>query len=71
MTPTDAERYLFERYVERDGDGRTGALLRAYYGVRPYIPRRAQIAMRRVYARHQRARFFPHLPIETVLFDAH
>jgi peptidoglycan/xylan/chitin deacetylase (PgdA/CDA1 family) len=63
---TDPSYYLFERYKEgRD----RGAALAAYYRLRPLIPRRVQIGIRRAYARHQGKRPFPAWPIESVLVD--
>jgi hypothetical protein len=43
--------------------------LNAYYRVRPAIPRRVQIAMRRVFARSRRPPPFPRWPVETALLD--
>jgi len=67
------EAYWSERYV-RAGTSRAKALLRAgalktYYGVRPLVPRSAQIAARRAFARIQRPPSFPGWPIETALID--
>lgn len=59
----------------RDADrGRwrpTSSLLGAYYRVRPFIPRRIQIGMRRAFARVQGAdeTAFPAWPLETTLHD--
>jgi hypothetical protein len=61
---TDDDHYLFERY--RGGEG-ASAPVRAYYRVRPLLPRRLQIAMRRAYSVRQRRRAFPAWPIEDVL----
>ena len=44
-------------------------LLRAYYRVRPVMPRRLQIAVRRLYSRVQARRAFPGWPAETALHD--
>lgn len=63
------EDLLLERYrgAERDNS----RMLRAYYGLRPYMPRRAQIALRRVYAHKQARRAFPRWPNEPELVDRH
>jgi hypothetical protein len=42
---------------------------RAYYGVRPMIPRRVQIGLRRVASRLQARATFPRWPLETGLHD--
>jgi hypothetical protein len=42
---------------------------RAYYRARPFLPRRTQIAMRRVLARVQARTAFPRWPVETALHD--
>lgn len=61
---TDPDHYLFERYKSREG---ASLPLRAYYRLRPLIPRRLQIAMRRGYSVRQRRATFPAWPIEDVL----
>ena len=66
----DPEHYLFERYVRAEPDGEPLAL-RTYYAVRPLIPRRVQLGMRRVYARRQARREFPRWPIEPILVERH
>jgi peptidoglycan/xylan/chitin deacetylase (PgdA/CDA1 family) len=68
ITAVEAEggEYLFERYVDH---GEKSGLLRAYYTVRPLIPRPVQIAMRRRYAKRQARAEFPRWPIETVLVE--
>jgi hypothetical protein len=43
--------------------------MRTYYRVRPVLPRRAQIGMRRVFSRIQRRRAFPRWPVEPALHD--
>jgi hypothetical protein len=47
------------------------ALVRAYYHVRPAIPRAAQIWLRRRLARLQARARFPAWPVETALHDLH
>lgn len=57
-----------ERYVNGAGDaaGSTlrSAALSAYYRLRPLVPRRAQIAARRLYSRVQARTPFPRWPVE-------
>ncbi len=48
----DPSYFLYERYAERDRQSR---LVAAYYTAKPLIPRRLQLAVRRIYARRQRA----------------
>ena len=61
-----ASYYLRERYAS--DSGRSPAM-RAYYAVKPAMPRALQIALRRLYSRRQRARTFPAWPAEPVLVD--
>jgi hypothetical protein len=68
MTPDDAF-YLEERWVRRRSSSR---LLPLFYRVKPLIPRRTQMAIRRRLARRQRTRHeaqgrFPRWPIEPLL----
>jgi len=63
------EYYLLERYVGRDDEGRLPLALRAYYELRPLIPRRLQIAMRRLHARRRQRRTFPRWPVEPILVE--
>ncbi|MCU0269496.1 MAG: hypothetical protein MUF83_12745 [Acidimicrobiales bacterium] len=61
------EAYLHEL---TPGMERAGALARrAYYRVRPVLPRRTQIAFRRRLARRQARTAFPRWPCETALHD--
>ena len=60
---TGADHYLFERYKEPG----QSLPLRAYYLLRPLLPRRLQLAMRRRYARRRGLGSFPAWPIEDVL----
>jgi hypothetical protein len=48
---------------------RRGLALEAYYRLRPFLPRRAQLALRRAYSRRQARRTFPRWPVETALHD--
>jgi len=65
----DDRYYLEERYRETGG-GRS-LPLNAYYKLKPLLPRRLQIAMRRRYARRQMQTQFPRWPIEPVLVERH
>ena len=60
----DPSYFLYERYAERDRQSR---LVAAYYTAKPLIPRRVQLAVRRIYARRQRRRAFPAWPVERIL----
>lgn len=63
--PDPADAYLLhERY--RRSRGRRGAI-RAFYAVKPVVPRRAQLGLRRLAARRQRRARFPRWPAESVL----
>lgn len=46
-----------------------GAMVRAYYRIRPIVPRWLQIAARRAYARHRSQRAFPRWPVEPAFHD--
>jgi peptidoglycan/xylan/chitin deacetylase (PgdA/CDA1 family) len=65
-----AQDLLEERYAERR---RPPSSLSLYYRLKPYVPRRAQIAARRAHARRVRLRCaregFPRWPIEPVLVE--
>lgn len=64
----DDRYYLEERY--RGGtSGRRSLPLSAYYALKPMLPRRLQIAMRRRYAQRQMRTEFPRWPIEPLLVD--
>jgi hypothetical protein len=63
----DERHYLEERY--REAGGRRGGPLRAYYALKPLLPRRLQIAMRRLYAKRQARTEFPRWPIEPLLAE--
>ena len=60
------EHYLRERY--QNGHRRSAAL-RAYYTVKPLLPRALQLAARRRYARLQARRVFPAWPVEPLLVE--
>ena len=59
----DPEHFLLERYIE---NGRP-ALLGPYYALKPLLPRRVQLALRRRHAKRRARREFPRWPIEDVL----
>jgi len=63
----DERHYLEERYS--GGASSRSLALSAYYGVKPLLPRRLQIAMRRLYAKRQMRSEFPRWPIEPLLVD--
>lgn len=63
----DDRHYLEERY--RDAGGRRPLPLSAYYALKPHLPRRLQIALRRLYARRQMRVEFPRWPIEPLLVE--
>ncbi len=62
-----SEYYLHERYIRRSGGKKR--LLGAYYALRPLMPRRLQLALRRRYARKQARTRFPRWPIEPILVE--
>lgn len=62
----DADHFRLERY---QGERRQAASLRAFYAVKPAIPRPVQLGLRRLYARRQARRAFPAWPIEPLLVD--
>lgn len=61
------EQYL--QIVDGQGVASRRRLIETYYRLRPMIPRGAQIAARRLYARMRRGPAFPRWPVETALFD--
>jgi hypothetical protein len=69
--PAEAMELLWsERYLaETAGRGLTSAAHFIYYRLRPALPRRLQIALRRSYARIQARREFPRWPVEPALHD--
>jgi hypothetical protein len=64
----DDRYYLEERYRGETSAGRS-LPLSAYYAVKPLLPRRVQIAMRRRYAKRQMRTEFPRWPIEPLLVE--
>ncbi len=64
--PDDDEYFLYERYQL---DGRVSRATRAYYALKPLMPRWLQLAVRRAYSRLQRRRTFPAWPVEPVLVE--
>ncbi|MBA3687651.1 MAG: hypothetical protein H0W81_02255 [Chloroflexi bacterium] len=72
--PNEAIRNLtMERYRHLDGPGdaqrSSGFALRAYYLLRPLLPRRLQLAMRRLFSRIQARTSFPRWPFEPARHD--
>ena len=59
----DPDHFLRERYAQ----GESRALLGPYYALKPLLPRRLQLALRRRYARRQSQRQFPRWPAEDLL----
>lgn len=66
-TGLDDRHYLEERY--REPGERRSAAMRAYYRLKPLMPRRLQLALRRAYSRRQARTSFPRWPIEPVLVE--
>lgn len=62
----DEDHFLYERY---QATRRRYVSLPAYYSVKPLLPRRLQLALRRAYARVQARRTFPAWPAEPVLIE--
>lgn len=62
----DPTYYLHERYL---GPAHRSPALTAYYALKPLIPRRLQLRIRRAYARRQAVRGFPAWPVEPILVD--
>jgi len=66
LTTQGSVDLLYERYRRSERDSRLRGL---YYGVKPLLPRRVQLAIRRAYVPLQRRHGFPAWPIETALVD--
>lgn len=66
MPGPQIDQYLYERYVQDTH----GWKRRAYYALKPIIPRRIQIALRQRFTAVQATAVFPAWPIEPVLVDA-
>ncbi|MDH4070574.1 MAG: hypothetical protein OEV30_09125, partial [Ignavibacteria bacterium] len=64
----DLDRFLYERYLDKESRG--GWKLKAYYALRPFIPRPVQLMLRKNYTAKQEARSFPAWPVEPVIADA-
>lgn len=62
------DRYFLEERYRETGGGRS-LPLSAYYALKPLLPRRLQIAMRRRYAKRQMRTEFPRWPIEPLLVE--
>lgn len=66
MTVADPEHLLHERYK---GTAQRSRKLEAYYAVKPLMPRRLQLALRRAYAPRQARATFPAWPFEASLVE--
>lgn len=66
MTVNDPDHLLYERYR---GPSNRSRKLEAYYALKPLMPRRLQLALRRAYAPRQARAEFPSWPIESSLVD--
>lgn len=64
---SDERHYLEERYNETAG--RRSLSMRAYYKLKPLLPRRLQLALRRRYAKRQMRTEFPRWPVEPLLVE--
>jgi hypothetical protein len=62
----EPETLLYERYV---GPATRSRKLDVYYALKPLMPRRLQLALRRAYAPRQARREFPAWPFEPALVD--
>jgi peptidoglycan/xylan/chitin deacetylase (PgdA/CDA1 family) len=62
----DPSYYLEEQYAPARNES---PALSAYYAIRPLVPRRVQLALRRAHARRRATRSFPAWPIEPLLED--
>jgi hypothetical protein len=63
---TEPEHLLYERYASSGGRSRK---MDVYYAVKPLLPRRVQLALRRAYAPRQARREFPRWPFEPTLVE--
>ena len=63
----DARHYLEERY--RGDETRRGGLMRGYYALKPMLPRRLQIALRRALREAPGAHRVSRWPIEPLLVE--
>jgi dTDP-4-amino-4,6-dideoxygalactose transaminase len=61
------EHYLYERY--KSSEKQRSAVNALYYALRPLIPRRVQLTLRRLYAKKQARATFPRWPIEPILVE--
>ena len=62
----DPDTLRYERYVEAGG---RSWKMDAYYALKPLMPRRLQLALRRAYVPRQARRAFPRWPFEPVLVE--
>lgn len=66
MTVSDPDHLLYERYR---GPSNRSRKLEAYYALKPVMPRRLQLALRRTYAPRQARVAFPAWPFEPALVE--
>jgi len=66
MKVADPDDLRFERYATA---GKRSRKMEAYYALKPLMPRRLQLALRRAYAPRQARRAFPRWPIEPALVE--
>jgi hypothetical protein len=67
--PAELVTNLWSEAYAGSASDRRGLALAAYYRLRPLLPRRLQLSMRRAYSHRQARRDFPRWPIETALHD--
>lgn len=66
MTVSDPDHLRYERY---HGTTNRSRKLEAYYALKPFMPRRLQLALRRAYAPRQARAAFPSWPLESALVE--
>jgi hypothetical protein len=66
MTVSDPDHLRYERY---HGPTNRSRKLEAYYALKPFMPRRLQLALRRAYAPRQARAAFPSWPLESSLVE--
>jgi hypothetical protein len=66
MTVSDPDHLRYERY---HGPTNRSRKLEAYYALKPFMPRRLQLALRRAYAPRQARAGFPSWPLESSLVE--
>lgn len=71
LLPFDLDAAVVDAWSEayRDRGAAKSRIVRAYYAVRPLLPRRLQIALRRAFVHVQKRSSFPRWPLEPALHD--